>query len=641
MELNLKFYKGKDEYSDGIIEDKILDLIKKYPNNYEEAFKEDSSWPVFYHLSDIRKNVIRWYPFKKDASILEVGGGMGAITEELCQKCKFVTSIELSKRRATAILERNKNANNLEIIVGNFKDIVLEKKYDYILLNGVLEYSSLYIDSENPYEDFINKLKLNLKENGKILIAIENRFGLKYWCGSNEDHTGIPFNGINGYSQNKNIRTFSKNELEALAKKCNLNTNFYYIFPDYKFPKIIYTDVSLNQNLFTEYTPYYYTKMNLVVNEIKLFKDIYDNNKIPFFANSYFIELAVNKEKNIIEFAKFNNEYRASKYNFCTYLKENKFYKLSLNKIANEKIEDIKKIDELLNSKKIKTAKVIDIENGYYSELIEGQNLKNILINHYNNNNFEEINSIYDMLYKMIKQSAGKEIGYTQENIFNKYHVKVAKKELEKMHFYEHGIIDMIPNNIIISNNEYVLIDQEWYEENTPLEYILYRAISYLFICIGKKDGLIDDLYKKYNINPKIFEKLEESFLNNIRSESFKYFLEYAKNNSLIENLNELVNTNKSLINERENLINQVNNIISEKNSLLNIKTNLENEKNDLLNIKTNLENEKNNLINKNNALENETKILNYEIQNILNSKRYKFVSFFADLKKRFKFKRK
>lgn len=33
------------------------------------------------------------------------------------------------------------------------------------------------------------KISGYLKEDGKLLIAIENKFGLKYWAGS-EDHTG-------------------------------------------------------------------------------------------------------------------------------------------------------------------------------------------------------------------------------------------------------------------------------------------------------------------------------------------------------------------------------------------------------------------------------------------------------------------
>ena len=39
---------------------------------------------------------------------------------------------------------------------------------------------------------FLIKIKQLLKPDGKLLIAIENQYGLKYWCGALEDHTGLP-----------------------------------------------------------------------------------------------------------------------------------------------------------------------------------------------------------------------------------------------------------------------------------------------------------------------------------------------------------------------------------------------------------------------------------------------------------------
>ena len=86
-----------------------------------------------------------------------------------------------------------------------FQDVQkhLSEKYDVITLIGVLEYAGSYIDSDNPYEDFIKTLKTHLKPNGRIIIAIENRFGLKYWEGAKEDHTGGFFEGLEGYSEYK------------------------------------------------------------------------------------------------------------------------------------------------------------------------------------------------------------------------------------------------------------------------------------------------------------------------------------------------------------------------------------------------------------------------------------------------------
>jgi len=539
MELNLKFYNGKDEYSDGDVEEKIINFIKKYPNNYEKAFKEDSSWPVFYHLSNVRKNIIRWYPFKKNSSILEVGGGMGAITEELCQKCKVVTTIELSKRRATAILERNKNVKNLEIIVGNFKDIVLDKKYDYILLNGVLEYGALYMDSGNPYEDFINRLKQNLNDNGKILIAIENRFGLKYWCGANEDHTNKKFDGILGYPNEKSIKTFSKHELEKLASHCKMHYNMYYVFPDYKFPKIIFNDNSLNKKTYSNYFPYYSTKMNLFLSENLLYKEIYENKVIPFFANSYFLEFSLKETKPQVDFIKFNNEYRKKEYDLITYLSNNRIYKKANTKDAEKKIKEILNIHAIAKKCNLPISEIIKDGKEIYSKFLDGENLLDILFNYFSNNEYDKIIQTYDKLYEIIKKSVEKEV-FDSNTIFEKYNFAVPKKN-NNFKYYKNGFLDIIPSNIMLTNDKYILIDQEWYEENVPVEYIMFRCIYYFFDHIDTNHSLALKLYKKYNINSKFFLKFEMVYMKNLRNQFISYYSQYCNNINYCDNIDNLI----------------------------------------------------------------------------------------------------
>ena len=228
--LNLNWYKNEDFYSEGDIEDVIIHLIAEYPpEDYSDAIYKNFNWSTYYHLTHLRKNILNWYPFDKDASVLEIGCGMGAITGVLCDRCKDVTSVELSKRRATATLLRCREKENLEIIVGNLNDIEFDKKFDYITLIGVLEYQGSYTETANPYRDFLTKIKNLLAPGGKLLIAIENQYGLKYWCGAREDHTGIPFDGMNQYTlSKKGVRTFSKAELNNLIKESGFKNTFFY-----------------------------------------------------------------------------------------------------------------------------------------------------------------------------------------------------------------------------------------------------------------------------------------------------------------------------------------------------------------------------------------------------------------------------
>ena len=164
--LDYTFYNGQDQYSDGDIENDLLQLIMEEPD-VEKILAEDDRWPVLYHFSPVRQNILEWYPFKKDASVLEIGAGCGAISGVLCRNAKHVTSVDLSKRRSLINANRNKEYDNLTIMVGNFNDVVLKEKYDYITLIGVLEYAGYYTDDEHPFEAFLKKISGYLKEDGK------------------------------------------------------------------------------------------------------------------------------------------------------------------------------------------------------------------------------------------------------------------------------------------------------------------------------------------------------------------------------------------------------------------------------------------------------------------------------------------
>lgn len=136
--LNLKWYKDKDEYSEGDVENLVLKLIaENEPEEYSKIICDNFNWSVYYHLTNIRQNILNWYPFSRDADVLEIGCGMGAITGMLCDACATVTAVELAKRRAVATLLRCRKKDNLEIIVGNLNDIEFDRKFDYISLIGV------------------------------------------------------------------------------------------------------------------------------------------------------------------------------------------------------------------------------------------------------------------------------------------------------------------------------------------------------------------------------------------------------------------------------------------------------------------------------------------------------------------------
>lgn len=142
--------------------DKIRAILDS-GDNIEEAVLGQSDWDVFYHLSDIRKNILSWFDFKPDCTILEIGAECGAITGLLCEKAKRVTATDPSKEYYEINALRNK-FDNLEIIPGKFKDIKLDGTYDYVTMIGA---------SAKDVKDAISKIMSLLNPDGIVIVAGE------------------------------------------------------------------------------------------------------------------------------------------------------------------------------------------------------------------------------------------------------------------------------------------------------------------------------------------------------------------------------------------------------------------------------------------------------------------------------------
>lgn len=286
--LNLDFYSGEDLYSDGDIENEIMEIIQE--KKIEETLESDTRWPIVYHLSKEREWLLDWYPFKDNSTCLEIGGGCGAITGLFAKIFKQVTVVELSKRRAEICYNRHEACDNVEIYASDIYDFKNEIKYDYVTLIGVLEYI------QNPkgnlsYIEFLTYIKKKfLKAGGTLIIAIENQYGMKYFAGVKEDHVGVSYSGIEGYLEIQNIRTFSRYNLQHIISKSGYEeVEFYYPYPDYKFCKSIHSDKYLPKanELFA------YNRIDqesyTVFDEIKAMNEAINNEMYPVFANSFLV----------------------------------------------------------------------------------------------------------------------------------------------------------------------------------------------------------------------------------------------------------------------------------------------------------------------------------------------------------------
>ena len=522
MKLNFNFYKEDVLYNNLDNEDLIIDdyigCCNKEENNFimNEAITIDKMM-IF---SDIRSNIINWYPFKKDATVLEIGANLGQITGELCKNTKKVVSVEFSKKRGEAIAKRHKKIENLEIIIGNLQDIEFKEKFDYIILVGVFEYAPKIYKSDNPFFDLLVFLKTLLKKNGKLLIATDNKFSMRNWSATKIEEGDLGYNAVCSSKLQNSSQLLSKKAIENLICSAGFEQyKFYYPLPDYKFTNVIFTDKFLPEesNLHRNLSVFYEDEI-LSFNENDGYLQLINEDKELFkmYANSFFLEINKdNKEDNNIKYVSFWNN-RHKEYMLKTIIQGDRVYKYPLNEEARPHINQMKKIIDILNKSKINTVDYYEDERIVSKYQRNFNSYDKIIIEAYKKDGIDGvINSILVFKEKILDKI---EKTTSENNVLRKYNIECNKNLIDEMTFLKYGIWDLNFQNCLVIDDELYMFDQEWIEEDIPIEFIIYRSILtfYELNRIIDREELYDRLnFKKY-IN--IFEKLESKISSKIIS---------------------------------------------------------------------------------------------------------------------------
>ena len=241
------------DYSDGETEERRLLAIVRSAQDLStiswQLHDSATNWVERYHLSVHRGAIIRCLPFPTNLKVLEMGAGAGAVTRALGEKFAQVDAIEGSIERAHICASHCRDLPNVRVFAADIDKLMPEPQYDLVFLVGVLEWSQGFLPGSNPFHRCLRIASKALKEDGVLVIAIENQLGLKYFLGAGEDHCGVPMEGLHGYPTVVKAKTFSRLGLSGLLKDGGFPvTRFLYPFPDYKLARVVLTDEAVGLN---------------------------------------------------------------------------------------------------------------------------------------------------------------------------------------------------------------------------------------------------------------------------------------------------------------------------------------------------------------------------------------------------------
>lgn len=534
-------YPGKDLYSDGAVEDHILELVENCREaEYPQVIAREKDWAVMYHLAHERENILSWYPFAAGAKVLEVGSGCGAVTGAVAASAALVTCIDLSKKRSTVNAVRHKDCSNITIKLGNFQDVEkdLDRDFDYATLIGVFEYGRGYIGGEKPYHGFLTTVMDHIRPGGKLLLAIENKFGLKYWAGCREDHAGVYFEGLEGYQHTTGVRTFTRPELIQIMEDCGYSDyKFYYPYPDYKFPAVIYSDDylprtgELNQNICN------FDRERLVLlDEGKVYDQILESGLFPLYANSFFVEITkpgvgedisdTDKGEQIL-YTKYSSA-RSKAFSIQTRIVrgmdgKNTLYKKAEYKEGQAHIRHIEEAARRLTSLWQERDRLLVNRCVYQKDRIEFEYLKGITVEEELDNLLTQgrMDEAADTLRNALKRI--RESAPTEDFVMTTEFAQVFGETtaLDREPSVPVADVDLIFANLLKTEDGRVhVLDYEWtFFFPVPVNFLLFRAIHYYLECadIRKEFGRQFDFYGECGITPaqrEVYIQMEWQFQN-------------------------------------------------------------------------------------------------------------------------------
>lgn len=511
MKLNLEFMKSNEISQTDNSNKELINEVMEYTENYNIVDEKEEKKIPSIALSDINENVLNWYTFKKESSILELNADFGQITGMLCSKASRVVSVEKIMKKCEIIAKRNFDKCNLEVICGDFLKIDLNEEFDYII------YTPIPQDFKMIGDDTFNKIKKFLKPTGKIIFRFENPFGMRNWT---TIHDNVNVEKLITNSRNSNIDLITKDSIiEKMIKNGFINHRTFYPFPSHKFTNVIFSDRMLpDEHTIDKYFNIYGNNDVVLMNEIEMYKNIlrYSPESFELFVNYFLIEASLDSDVSDYKYISFNN-YRKEEFKLITIIREDEVVKKEVSIKGKNHLDNFKSNLKYIKNYDFEILDHVSDNDELLSEYIKDMDTYDNII--YRLNIEDAIETLKDFSSKLkLSSKTFQESDF--KTIIDKYKFADTKL-LERLNYLEYGFWDMTFKNCFYIDNKYYFFDQEWMEKWIPMEFLIYRNVINCYEFVKKVN--VDTIFEQLGILEYIefFKMIDE----NLRKEIIDYNL--------------------------------------------------------------------------------------------------------------------
>ena len=412
-----------------------IGLLKNISDRSHKLEKKLISPIADFYISQERENLISWYPFESDSSILEIVSECGSISNILCEKCRTVTSVVTDRRLAEMIDSLCQGYKNIDVCMGS---VPVGRKFNYIL--------AVNLNIEDLDKLLVNSRQY-LKKNGKIIVIINNRLSESYW---NRYEWKIPFREEQA----------AKKEIELCCRKWNKNVSFYYPLPDWIKCEMVCSDFSNMLSVPDVLDHVFFSKP---IYNIAL-RQIIENHAVNSMAKSFLLEISDREDLKKTIAINISSTKRKKEYQLNTTILTNGYVEKSpVYKAGMSHIRQIKENEIELESRGIPILKGNLQGERYVVKFLQNSTLDKCIYNLLKDGNEKEAFRLLNVLKQYIYNSS--------------IHTVYEGKDV-----LETGYLDMVCQNVFFDKGNFLFFDQEWAASYVEPEFIVYRAVKLLYV---------------------------------------------------------------------------------------------------------------------------------------------------------------
>ncbi len=430
-------------------------------------------------INGIQQGLLQWYDFGEESSVLFIGDESTPLAQMLSGK----------NLRVTCVMPEGLSDEEWQQ--------EHDRYFDYIICIQVLE------TQKNP-KDILEGFYRLLKLDGVMLLGMNNRMGIRYFCGDRDIHTNRCFDSIEGYrrtySRNEDVfkgRSYTKAEIKRKLEMAGWGQlRFYSVFSDLRNPTLIYSENYLpNEDLANRLLPFYNYPHTVFLNERMLYEDLVDNGMFHQMANAYLIECTINGKLSDIDHVTCSMDRGKERALFTIIRHSGTVEKRAAYPEGRKRLEYFVEHGRDLERHGIAVVSAQIKNDTYVMPYVKGE-VAQLYLKRLMRTDKRRFLQELDRFRDLILQSSDivkEDIGDGEGAILRR------------------GYLDMVPLNSFYMDGTFMFYDQEFCEENYPANAIITRMITTLYSGNWELDKLIpmEELFARYHLSQNMSRWLE------------------------------------------------------------------------------------------------------------------------------------